>query len=121
VLNFHGPFNTARCLADSHGCYIRGGNCGPRNPPQAESKINSISKVVFFMRSPLNLSSLSVTERSEGSAFIFLLETARRAAHSIPMLRVGQLQYAEKLLERATSFRLSGNESKAVSEGEVNE
>ena len=34
-----------------------------RNPPQAESKINSISKVVFFMRSPLNLSSLSVTER----------------------------------------------------------
>jgi hypothetical protein len=31
--------------------------------------------------------------------------------------RIEQLQHAEKLLERATSFRLSGNESKSVSEG----
>jgi hypothetical protein len=35
--------------------------------------------------------------------------------------RINQLQHAEKLLERATSFRLSGNESKSVSEREMNE
>jgi hypothetical protein len=31
--------------------------------------------------------------------------------------RIEQLQHAETLLERATSVRLSGNESKSVSEG----
>jgi hypothetical protein len=31
--------------------------------------------------------------------------------------RLEQLQHAEKLLELATSFRLSGNERKSVSEG----
>jgi hypothetical protein len=35
--------------------------------------------------------------------------------------RIDRLQHAEKLLERATSFRLSGNESKSASEEEMNE
>lgn len=96
MLNFHGPFNTAAAWPTVRGVAFAGAIVAcARNPQQAESKINSKSKLVFFMRSSLNLSSLSVTE-GEAKGRQYLPVTNRREAP------LNQDQCCE-LLSRCTS------------------